>query len=216
MTDQQTFTPPDDEDDEIQLADSQKVQGIQRNWNTEADWDGYDYRAIPTPNPQSLPYSQWDTDERRAWLFEQLREHGTWRNVPHEQTEVGDWFDVSQQTISNDLKEIRRYIRFHAGDKAISMSEMVAQKAVGDLMEDDPYKAWSVQREFNEFLFELGRLDRAPDKKQVHNINESISDDSLSDDEKDHFADLAEKLEQANDSQADEPIDVEAKEVEDG
>lgn len=182
---------------------------IQSNWNSGSEWNSHDYATVPIPNDR--PKKHWEPDERRAYLLDKLQEYGTWRNVPMHQNEVAEDFDVSQQAISQDLKELRKYIRFHAGDRAVSMTELVAQRAVAELQEDeDWFKALQAQLDYNEWLFELGRLDRAPDKKQVHNINEKISDDSLSAEEQEHFADLSEKLQQAQDA----PIDVDFEEVE--
>lgn len=198
------------------LVPENKIAGVQRNWNTDSEWDGHDYAGTPIPREDTRPKPEWKTEERRAWLLSKLREYGTWDNVPMSQADAGEMFGISQNSIYNDIKELRRYIRFHAGDKVISMSEMVAQKAVNELIDEesdeyDPYKAWRVQQEYGEWMFELGRLDRAPDKKQVHNINQDVSEDELSDDEQEHFKNFSEKLQQVDQ----DPIDVESTEMDD-
>lgn len=197
------------------LVSENKIAGLDRNWNTDAEWDGHDYNAVPIPHDRPMP--EWDPEERRAWLLAKLREYGTWRNVPLDQESVADDFGVCQQSISHDLKELRRYIRFHAGNKAVSMTEMVAQRAVAELQEDeDWFKALQAQLDYNEFLFELGRLERAPDKKQVQSVNVDADASDLTGEEAGHFEDLADMVSggQSN-SGADDVIDVDSEEVED-
>lgn len=195
-----------DKDDE-----TESLVGIHQNWNSGDEWPGHEYKEIPLPTDRPTP--QWRADERRAWLLKKLEKYGTWANVPMDQTDVADDFDVTQQSISQDLKELRKYIRFHAGDKAVSMTEMVAQKAVTDLVDEEPFKALQAQLDFNEFLFELGRLERAPDKKQVQSVNVEADASDLTGEEQDHFADLADMIEQGQNSGADDVIDVESEEV---
>lgn len=214
MTDISVFQDDSDEQETApETADETPVDGVDQNWNSGNDWPGDEYNQIPIPSDRPMP--KWDTAERRAWLLGKLKKYGTWRNVPMHQVDVADDFRVTQQTISNDLKELRKYIRFHAGDRAISMTEMVAQRSVAELMEEEDYfKALQAQLDYNEFLFELGRLERAPDKKEVQSVNVEAKASDLSDEERQHFDSLAEKLQQGQDAQAD-VIDVESTEVDD-
>lgn len=216
MTDNAPLVPPDDTDEIDDLeTDDMMPTGIDDNWNSgpDSEWPGHDYSQIPIPSDRPMP--NWETEERRAWLLRKLKQYGTWRNVPMHQVDVADDFQVSQQSISQDLKELRKYIRFHAGDRAISMTEMVAQRAVSELQEDEEwFKALQAQLDYNEFLFELGRLERAPDKKQVQNVNLEANAADLTDEEADVFENFAEKLQQGQGSGSD-VIDVESREVAD-
>lgn len=178
-------------------------------------WTKSDYASVPIPNERDRPKWEWTTDERRAELLRLIRKHGHPDNLPNNQTEYGEIFDVSQQCISEDLKVLREYIATKAGHRAISDTELIAERAKRELLDEDPYKAFQVQLDYNEWLFEMGKLERAPDKKEVKsmNINADAADD-LTDEEREQFDKLAEML--RSEEEDDDVIDVGGSEVEDG
>ena len=198
-----------------ELVPEHKLAGIDQHWNTSDEWDGHDYSSVPIPTEDQRPKWEWSPKERRAYILTLLRKYGHAGNVPRKQTELAEDFGVTQTTIWRDYNELRRFIRFHAGDRAVSDTEMVAQKAVREELSDgNHYKALRAQLEYNEWLFELGRLDRAPERRQTENINVTANLAELDPEEESHLADLADKLERGQ-KQGDDVVDVEATEVRD-
>lgn len=170
------------------VSDQDFIKGL-------ADWNGPDYAAIRIPSEANRPKWEWDHEERQAYFFDLLRRCGTPSNLPKSQGEFGDDFGVTQQQISKDIDRVRKYIAAHAGQDAISKAEMLAHRATDDLVEDDPKDAMDAWLKYCEFLFELGAIDRAPEKKQVatFNRNESLTRD-LDEDEEDAFDQMAEMM----------------------
>lgn len=206
---ERTALESDEENSLAQVSDQDFIHGT-------ADWDGPDYATVRIPSAADRPKWEWSYEERQAFLFEKLREYGTPGNLPKSQTEYGEEFGVAQQQISKDIERVRRYIAAHAGDRAVSKAAMLANRAVEELAEEDPKKAMDTWLDYCEFLFDTGAMDRAPDKKQVqtYNVNESV-DEGLSDDEREKFDQFVDMMTGDRQSEPDEPIDVEAEEVDD-
>lgn len=195
-------------------ADNKLAQVSDQDFiNGTAEWDGPDYATVRIPSAADRPKWEWSYEERQAFFFDKLRKHGTPDNLPKSQTAYGEEFGVAQQQISKDIERVRQYIAAHAGDRAISKAAMLANRAVEELAEDDPKKAMDTWLDYCEFLFDTGAMDRAPDKKQVqtYNVNES-ADEGLTDEEREKFDQFANMMKGDRD---DEPIDVEAEEVDD-
>lgn len=191
--------------DEIEIAGGQtaaeavpdhRIAGIDDNWsNADAEWEGDDYAATHIPDEQKRPKWEWGTDERRAYLYAQLREAGHPDNIEQTYEEYGDEFGISKVSIWRDFNKIREYIRFHAGSKAVSNTETLVDKAVRmELDNGNGYKALQAQLDYNEWLFELGRLDREPDRKQIESVSVSADAGGLDDSEREHFEELADRL----------------------
>lgn len=190
-----------------EIVPEHKLAGIDRHWNTDEEWDGHDYSSVPIPDETTRARWEWSTEERRAYILTLLREHGHAKNVPKTQQQLGEEFGVSQQAIHQDYKELRRYIRFHAGSQAISDTEVVAQQAVAKELENgNYYKALRAQLEYNEWLFELGRLSREPTKQQIESVSVKADAADLTDEEESHFETLSEML---NEDDEDDEIIVE-------
>lgn len=194
--------------------------GLDVNWSDGVKWGGDDYTKIPIPDEAVRPKWEWETAERRAYLLGLLREYGHPNAVPQKQKAIGEEFGVSQQTISNDFDVLRKYIRYNAGDKAISTTELVAQKAVAGAIENEEYyDALRAQLEYNEWLFDLGRLERQPRKQQIEKTSVSVETSELSDEEEEHLAMLDEKLREGQSIEVFDrdagTLDVEATEVPD-
>lgn len=212
---------PDDPNTPANRSPDHAVSGIDENWSTDASWNGHHYNEIPVPDENDRAKHQWATEERRAYLLSLVREYGHPDNVPYTQTELGEQFGVAQQAIHRDYKELRQYIRFHTGNRAISTTQMVAEKAVKELQRDgDHMKALNAQLKYDDWLFDLGRLQREPDRKQVESVNISADADDLDDDERAKIDQLAEMMGTGGDGAAsaerdDDVIDVDATTVDD-
>lgn len=192
--------------------------------DNQGNWDGpHDYASVAIPDERETPKWKWQTEERRAYLLKKLREHGHPHRIPKSYREIGEEFDVTHPTIVQDFKILREYIEATSGEDARAHTKLVSQKAVQELMEDGNwYKALKAQLEFNEWLFEVGDLDREPDKKQVQQQIMSASAESvteLDEDEREQFAQMAQMMNErgTGDSSTDDEdvIDVESQEVED-
>lgn len=128
--------------------------------------DDIDYAEQPVPedkDPEDYTYV-----ERRAELYRMLEEAGHPRNLGRSQADLGERYDVSQRTISKDLERLRQYRERNVGSRAIATTEFVAEKAVRQAAENQQFdKALELQLEYNEWLFDLGAVDRAPDQLEV-------------------------------------------------
>lgn len=193
--------------------------GDRRFLEERENYDGPEYTMIPIPDEADRPMFEWSPYERRAYLLKQIMKYGHADNLPRSQRDYASDFGVSQPVVHDDIKRLRDYIAATSGRRVVSDTETVAQKAVKQLLEDEEWKqAWKVQREYTEWLFELGGdigLDRAPDKKQVESYNISAdATESLSDEEREQFDKLAQMATRSDDD-GDDVIEVEATEVDD-
>lgn len=207
---------PDDSIAATQPENNMKNVGDRAFLDGAEDYNGEDYAMIPIPDEAEKPMFEWSKCERRAYMLREIMKHGHADNLPRSQRSYADDFDIAQPTLNYDIKRIRDYITATAGRRVISDTETVAQKAVKQLLEDgEMKKAWQVQREYTEWLFELGGdigLERAPDKKQVQSVSVSAdATEQLSDDQREQFDKLAEMI-NSDDDADEEIIDVEVKE----
>lgn len=125
-----------------------------------------EYENIPIPDDK--PREEYTYVERRAELYRLIEKNGHPRNIEVTQAELGKKYGVSQRTISNDFEKLREYRRSRVGERAISSTEFIAEKAVRDAIErGDTDKALKLQLEYNRWLFDLGALEESPDKLEV-------------------------------------------------
>ncbi|WP_306058546.1 hypothetical protein [Natronococcus wangiae] len=164
------------------------------------EWSGPDYRTVTIPDPVELPRTEWACEERRAELLEKIREVGHPRALPQTQREYAEKYGVSQSQISQDIEKVREFLAYHAGRDAIAMTETLANRAVLEELENgNASAALKAQLKYNEWLFDLGRIPRAPEKQQVQEIETRTEGfDGLSDKQRKHFEVFAKKLQQAN------------------
>lgn len=189
------------------------IAGIDVNWNSGEEWNGPDYAGYPIPDEGKRPKFEWDMRERRAYLLDLLNKRGHPDRLP-KQADLAEDFNVSQQQISKDLQQIRDYIRYHAGDTAITQTEMVARKAVREELEEGNWsKALDNQLKYNDWLFDLGRLEKAPERKEIQEFSLEAKASDLTDEEHEHLKSLSQKLSSTTREAEDEEIVVEAKEA---
>jgi hypothetical protein len=180
----------------------------------EGGIDTPNYDAIPLPDPLEKPRGKWTSRERRKELLEEIREAGHADNLPKSQRQYGNMYGVSQQMIHKDIQELRKYIRQTSGAEAIEDTEAIKHKAVMDALDNEDYgRAFELQLKYNDFMFELGRYDKAPDRKQVQSLNvDADASEGLTDEQMDHFDQFSEMLQNASGGSG-EAIDVEARDV---
>lgn len=153
-----------------------------------------DYAELTPPADRAASEYTWQ--ERRAEIFQLIEEAGHPRNLRRNQNELADRYGVSQQQISKDIKRLREYQKDRAGDWAISTTRWLGDKTVHEIIEhagklkDQAQKLeqagehskaaqlretaanlWSdalnSQMEYNDFLFQLGKLEEAPDEIHI-------------------------------------------------
>lgn len=128
----------------------------------EFDDVAHDYERVPIPEGKES--ERYTAAERRAELYQLIRESGHPAALSVSQRELGNRYDVAQQTISRDIEELRLYRSQLVGEEAIAHTEFVAERAVrGELEEGNYARALHAQLEYNEFLFDIGQLDREPE-----------------------------------------------------
>lgn len=182
----------------------------------DVSWNGPDYATVAIPDPRRRPKQEWSYEERQADLFRLLRKYGHPDNIEKSQRELGEEYDVSQQQISEDFKRVRKYIAAHVGQDAISMTDLIVNKGVRELIDEKPYQAVKAQLEYMEFLMETGAIDRAPERKEIAQMRiDPDSADELTDEQREQFDRLAEfmssdatTVETTGEKVDDEPIDV--------
>lgn len=118
--------------------------------------------------PAETPPAEYTWVERRTELYSLIEEAGHPRNLRRNQSELAARYDVSQQMISKDFQKLREYQRNRAGTRAISTTRWLHERVVQEELDrGNLMNALHAQMEYNDFLFELGRLESAPDELHV-------------------------------------------------
>jgi hypothetical protein len=126
--------------------------------------DEIDYGAVEVPSDKHP--TEYTYVERRAEILSLIQRAGHPRAVT--QTELAKRYDTSQSNISKDFDRLRDYIRDRVGDDAQMVSSLVYNRAIQDLLEQgDPYKAAKVVKMRDEWLFDIGELERQPDRVEL-------------------------------------------------
>lgn len=121
-----------------------------------------DYSAVEVP--AKVP-AEFDVDERRADLLEQIRDLGHPRALPA-QRELGDRYGVSQQQISKDLDAIADHITENLGRRRDLVTESVFHRSITALLEEGEYrKAAQTVKDWNDWL---------TDRKDLKDIEEEL------------------------------------------
>lgn len=96
--------------------------------------------------PSQKAESEYTWAQRRAALYEDLKNAGHYRNLPYTHREYGNRFDVSHTTIKDDIQTLLDYEAERLGEQADTELELVKGKAVKDWLtaaqqhrQDDEY-----------------------------------------------------------------------------
>lgn len=124
-----------------------------------------DYDSVIIPERKSR--DEYDAVERRKEILEMMRKVGTPDNMPT-QRRLADKYGVSAPTINRDMDVLSKYIEENLGDRAVSKANLVYEKAVDELMEDEEYReAARVVGEWQEWLADRGAIEEEPDEVEV-------------------------------------------------
>jgi transposase len=126
-----------------------------------------DYSNVSPPPEKAR--EEYDHHERRAEIFEVLVRKGDPSAV--QQRQLAETYDVSESTISRDMDRIRESTSQHLGTEAKLTTRTLGQHVVRELLEADDWRAtkaaWDVHEERLETLFDLGAIDREPDRAEL-------------------------------------------------
>jgi len=118
-----------------------------------------DYEALDTPDPQEEPYPEWSWAERRAYIFREWMDAGAHQLM--DKSALARRFDVSRDTIYNDLDRIAGFVEESMGDRHGAETVATFQKAVKELLDEGKYKkAAEVQNMTSDWLERRGAIDR--------------------------------------------------------
>ena len=118
-----------------------------------------DYKAI-SPKSGKHP-SDYSYVERRSEIYRLIEEAGHPHNLERSQQELADRYGVSQRQISKDIQKLREYESEHNDSRTRAVTSWLAEKSVMSAVEKGDFEeAFNLQLKYNEFLFQIGDLDR--------------------------------------------------------
>lgn len=145
--------------------------------NTEKDTYTTEYNDFPQDPAQrpyhkvylpegELPKEQWDVNQRRAYLLQEIKKRGLPDSLPV--CELADKFDVSRRTIWKDKNVLREWMSEHLSVNHEAEAYATFTHAREQLLEEgEYYKAAKIQGELSEWLEDRGEIEQEPDKVQV-------------------------------------------------
>lgn len=133
----------------------------------------HDYGNVEIPDPDEKPRNRWNYLERRAEIAKLIIQVGHPRLI--NQTELANTYGVSQPQISQDLGQLKKYILLQIGKDADVIAETVFQKAISELIRTNPLDAVRAVKEWYEFLYGRGYLEKTADRHEVINKNITVS-----------------------------------------
>lgn len=116
-----------------------------------------DYGSVEIP---AKPPAEYTYHERRAEILQLVRQAG--HHTMLNQTELGDRYGVSQQTISKDLDRIAESIHKSLGDRdrrAMTVDSVVHRSIRGLLNEEEYHKAAKTAMAWDEWVTEFHDID---------------------------------------------------------
>jgi hypothetical protein len=121
----------------------------------------YDRIAIPS----ATPYAELDYAQRRAIILRRIEKAGHPQALGRTYSEMGEEFDVSKQTISDDMQVLSAWVATHLERDHVSILDAVFRGSVQNLVEDGEYaEARETAKEWYEWLADMGIVDRVPDR----------------------------------------------------
>jgi len=122
-----------------------------------------DYSKVSIPKEKDK--REYDTDERRAYVFEKVIDAGHPKFI--NQSDLAEEFDVSATTIYNDLDAIADSIWENSSDVDL-LFDTIYESVIQELREDEEYselRKWL--KDFSNYLMDRGAVSRAPEKKEI-------------------------------------------------
>lgn len=134
----------------------------------KGDWDKANYAELSGDAPFDKPTEEYSYIERRAEIYGMIEDAGHPRNLEKNQTQLADRYGVSQQQISKDMDRIREFEATHNGERAQAVLSLLSERAVQQAVEDEDFeKAFELQQEYVEYLFETGDIETSPDELEI-------------------------------------------------
>jgi len=133
------------------------------------------YYEIPVPDGDD--FEEWSYNERRAYILEKIIEKGDPNLVSR--TKMGEKFGVSQQQISKDIHRISKSILDNTDTAKFALEiETAFKKMKREAIEKEDYNLYrKTMGDWSDWLFDMGKLDKAPEKHEVkHDADEDIKD----------------------------------------
>lgn len=91
----------------------------------------YDEVVIPADKPES----EFTWQQRRALIYEDMKNAGHWKSLPYTYREYGERFDTHHTNILNDVQRLIEYEKDRIGDRTDTELELVKGKAVNDWLQ---------------------------------------------------------------------------------
>ena len=85
--------------------------------------------------PSDKPEHEFTWQQRRALIYEDMKNAGHWKALPYTYRQYGERFDTDHSNIVNDVKRLIEYEQDKLGDRADSELELVKGKAVKDWLQ---------------------------------------------------------------------------------
>ena len=97
------------------------------------------YHRVTLPNPEEKDFEEYSTNERRAWILEQIRDE---YRIPSEvpRVELGKQFGVTHSTIYQDVEILKDYMSEYVAADFESEAVSVFRHAINRLSEEDPFR----------------------------------------------------------------------------
>lgn len=123
-----------------------------------------DYSAIPVPDEKRPP--EYTYNERRAEILQLIEQKGHPWGFNY--SELGRRYDVSHETIRKDFALLKDWYQDRIGEDAKVSSDLAYRRIVQEHMAAGKYdKARRALDSWNDWLWELGEQERAPDTLEV-------------------------------------------------
>ena len=89
-----------------------------------------DYEQVNIPADKPEPEFTWQ--QRRALIYEDIKNAGHWKALPYTLREYGERFDTDHKNIHNDIQKLIEYEKDRIGDRTDTELELIKGKAVND------------------------------------------------------------------------------------
>jgi len=125
------------------------------------------YEKICKEIPSEKEKEDYTYNERRATILNRLKERVDPSKMPTYES-MGEEFGVSKTTIKKDMDKVKCYIRDNLDSDVKVRMKLLLDKAIQQYEENGEYKkAFDCMKEYAEWLFDEGSLEKTPEKRQV-------------------------------------------------
>jgi predicted DNA-binding protein YlxM (UPF0122 family) len=139
-----------------------------------------DYPSVQLPNPQEVPKSKWDVNQRRKHIMALYRDVYSPSEI--NKTELADEFDVSRDTIYRDIRILRKWFDKHLDKDFENIANRTIRWAIKELREEgNPKKAVDVAMDWQEFLQEEGEKEKQAEKFEIEGSSDFVDLEDMSD-----------------------------------